>query len=167
MTIFLCGFMGCGKSTIGKLLAKAMGLLYIDSDEYIVEQEKMTIPQIFEKYGEPVFRQKEAQALKLLCEKNAVISCGGGAMLNPETAEYANKNGIVVFADVPFEVCYERIKYDSNRPLVAEKGEQGLLELYNQRYPIYEKHSKIKVDCNNSPLKCVELIKSEIHTLVH
>ena len=77
------------------------------------------------------------------------------------------KSGIVVFADVPFEVCYERIKHDSNRPLVAEKGEQGLLELYNKRYPIYEKHSKIKVDCNNSPLKCVELIKSEIHTLVH
>ena len=70
MTIFLCGFMGCGKSTIGKLLAKAMGLLYIDSDEYIVEQEKMTIPQIFEKYGEPVFRQKEAQALKLKSKKN-------------------------------------------------------------------------------------------------
>lgn len=166
MTVFLCGFMGCGKSTIGKLLAKAMGLAYIDSDEYIVEQEKMTIPEIFEQYGEAVFRQKEAQVMKNLCEKNAVISCGGGAMLNSETAEYANKNGVVVFADVPFEVCYERIKNDSNRPLVAQKGEKGLLELYNQRYPIYEKHSKIKIDCNTSPLKCVELIKSEICTLV-
>ena len=53
MTVFLCGFMGCGKSTTGKILAKNLGLSYIDSDEFIVEQEGMTIPEIFEKNGEP------------------------------------------------------------------------------------------------------------------
>ena len=81
MTVFLCGFMGCGKSTTGKILAKNLGLSYIDSDEFIVEQEGMTIPEIFEKKGEPYFRKVEAEVIKSLCGKNAVVSCGGGAML--------------------------------------------------------------------------------------
>lgn len=165
MTIFLCGFMGCGKSTIGKLLAKNLGLSYIDSDEFIVTSQEMSIPEIFEKYGEPHFRKIEAEAIKSLCQKNAVISCGGGAMLNPDTADFANKNGIVVFLDVPFEVCYERIKDDPNRPIASSGDVNSLRQLFDSRYPVYLRHSKIQVDCNNSPLKCSELIKSEIHTL--
>ena len=97
MTVFLCGFMGCGKSTTGKILAKNLGLSYIDSDEFIVEQEGMTIPEIFEKKGEPYFRKVEAEGIKSLCGKNAVVSCGGGAMLNSDTAAYARENGCVVF----------------------------------------------------------------------
>jgi len=167
MTVFLCGFMGCGKSTIGKLLAKNMGLSYIDTDELIVENEGMKIPEIFEKFGEPHFRKIEAETIKSLCSKNAVVSCGGGAMLNPDTAEYANKNGAVVFIDVPFEVCYNRIKNDENRPLVKNGTKESLEALYDTRYPVYSKHAGIKADCNNSPLRCAELIKNEVNAYMH
>lgn len=83
MTIFLCGFMGCGKTTVGEILAKKLGLPLIDTDAYIVEQEGKSIPDIFAQDGEPYFRKKEAEAIRTLCTQNAVISCGGGAMLNP------------------------------------------------------------------------------------
>ena len=96
MTIFLCGFMGCGKTTVGEILAKKLGLPLIDTDAYIVEQEGKSIPDIFAQDGEPYFRKKEAEAIRTLCTQNAVISCGGGAMLNPDSADYARKNGAVV-----------------------------------------------------------------------
>ena len=74
MTIFLCGFMGCGKTTVGEILAKKLGLPLIDTDAYIVEQEGKSIPDIFAQDGEPYFRKKEAEAIRTLCTQNAVIS---------------------------------------------------------------------------------------------
>ena len=81
MTIFLCGFMGCGKTTVGEILAKQLGLPLIDTDAYIVEQEGRSIPEIFAQEGEPYFRKVEAQAIRTLCTKNAVIACGGICLL--------------------------------------------------------------------------------------
>ena len=81
MTIFLCGFMGCGKTTVGEILAKQLGLPLIDTDAYIVEQEGRSIPEIFAQEGEPYFRKVEAQAIRTLCTKNAVIACGGGEVI--------------------------------------------------------------------------------------
>lgn len=160
MTVFLCGFMGCGKSTTGKILAKNLGLSYIDSDEFIVEQEGMTIPEIFEKKGEPYFRKVEAEVIKSLCGKNAVVSCGGGAMLNSDTAAYARENGCVVFMDVPFESCYERIKGDSNRPIVINSTPEELKQLYFKRYPIYRQNATIMAECLSTPLNSAEIIKN-------
>ncbi|HPY86244.1 MAG TPA: shikimate kinase, partial [Ruminococcus flavefaciens] len=77
MTIFLCGFMGCGKSTIGKLTAKKLGCGFYDTDELIVESQKMSIPDIFAEKGEPYFRQVEAETIRSMCGKSAVIACGG------------------------------------------------------------------------------------------
>ena len=160
MTVFLCGFMGCGKSTTGKILAKNLGLSYIDSDEFIVEQEGMTIPEIFEKKGEPYFRKVEAEVIKSLCGKNAVVSCGGGAMLNSDTAAYARENGCVVFMDVPFESCYERIKGDSNRPIVINSTPEELKQLYFKRYPIYRQNATIRAECLSTPRNSAEIIKN-------
>ena len=75
--IVLSGFMGCGKTTVGEILAKQLGLPLIDTDAYIVEQEGRSIPEIFAQEGEPYFRKVEAQAIRTLCTKNAVIACGG------------------------------------------------------------------------------------------
>ena len=158
MTIFLSGFMGCGKTTIGKLLAHKMGLGYIDSDEYIAEREGMSIPEIFAEKGEPYFRKTEAEAIKCLGGKNYVIACGGGAMLNDYTAAYAAGIGAVIFLDVPFDVCYNRICGDENRPIVMSSTRDELLLRYNTRYPIYKKHSALHIDCNESPIICVKRI---------
>ena len=117
MTIFLCGFMGCGKTTVGEILAKQLGLPLIDTDAYIVEQEGRSIPEIFAQEGEPYFRKVEAQAIRTLCTKNAVIACGGGAMLNPDSAAYARENGAVVLLNESFDTCYARIQATPTAPL--------------------------------------------------
>lgn len=163
MTIYLCGFMGCGKSTIGKIIAKKLGLAYYDSDEEIVKKEGLSIPEIFEKNGEPYFRTSEAEVVKSFSDHKAVVSCGGGAMLNADTASAVAQNGgVIVFIDVPFDVCYERIKGDSNRPIVMSSTKNELLDRYNSRYPVYLANSSIKVDCDCSPMEASDKIISSV-----
>lgn len=145
-TVYLCGFMGCGKSTIGKILARKNGCGFVDMDDYIVEREGMTIPQIFAEKGEKYFRETETAVIGELAQKSCVIACGGGAMLKKENADIASKNGVVVYIDIPFEVCYERISGDTNRPLVMNNTKEQLEEIYNGRVPIYKANSTITVD---------------------
>lgn len=145
-SIYLCGFMGCGKSTIGKVLARKNGCGFIDMDDYIVEREGMSIPQIFAEKGEKYFRDTETAVIRELADKNAVIACGGGAMLKKENAEIASKTGIVIYIDIPFEACYGRISGDTNRPLVVNNSKEQLEELYNGRAPVYRENSNVSVD---------------------
>lgn len=159
MTVFLCGFMGCGKSTVGKLAAKKMGCGFTDTDDLIVRTLEMTIPEIFEKKGEPFFRQTEAEIVKSLCGKTVVAACGGGAMLNPDTAKAAADSGsAVVFLDVPFETCYERIKDDTNRPIVVSSTREELQELFNKRREVYLRHSTVRIECDGSPVENADKI---------
>ena len=95
MRIYLCGFMGCGKSRIGKKLAAALEMEFVDLDSYIVENEKMTIPEIFEKYGEPHFRLLEAKYIGEMPD-NSVTALGGGAIINENTADTARKSGTAI-----------------------------------------------------------------------
>ena len=162
MTIFLCGFMGCGKSTIGKMTAKKLGCGFYDTDELIVESQKMSIPEIFAEKGEPYFRQVEAETVRSMCGRSAVIACGGGAMLNPDTAKAASEAGAVVFLDVPFETCYERICGDSNRPIAAASTTEELLKRYNDRIELYRRHSDIQIDAQGSPIELAELIADSV-----
>ena len=162
MTIFLCGFMGCGKSTIGKLTAKKLGCGFYDTDELIVESQKMSNPNIIAEKGEPYFRQVEAETIRSMCGKSAVIACGGGAMLNPDSAKAAADAGAVVFLDVPFETCYERICGDSNRPIAASSTKEELLKRYNDRIDIYRRHSTIHIDAQGSPIEVAEIIADSV-----
>lgn len=158
MTVFLCGFMGCGKTTIGTVLAEKAGLEYIDMDDYIVKKENMTIPQIFAEKGEPYFRKTETDVISELGEKGGVIACGGGAMINESNALTADSYGTVVFLDVPFEVCYERISGDENRPIVMNNTKEQLENLYNTRYNVYKKHSSVMIDADKTPDEVSESI---------
>lgn len=152
MTIFLCGFMGCGKSTVGQILAKKSGCGFCDTDELIVKNQGMTIPEIFSQKGEPYFRTVEAETVKSLCGKNTVVACGGGAMQNSDTAEAVKNNGgVIIYLNVPFDVCYDRIKNDSNRPIVVNNTKEQLEEIYNNRRDIYMKNSTIMVEAVGSP----------------
>lgn len=162
MTVFLCGFMGCGKTTSGKELAKILGTSYTDSDEYIVKKTGLPIPQIFEKSGETYFRKIEAEAIAELSLKKGVVACGGGAMLNSVTAEIARKSGIVIFLDVPFEVCYERISGDTNRPIVMSSTKEQLKQRFDERYPIYKANSSFTVEADKSPV----MISKEIAGII-
>ncbi len=164
MTIFLCGFMGCGKTTVGELLAKKLGLPLIDTDAYIVREEGKTIPEIFAQDGEAYFREKEAAAIRTLCDKQAVISCGGGAMLNPESAAYARKNGIVVLLDESFACCYQRIRGDSNRPIVQRSTKEELEALFQQRASIYRAHASCVIPGGGTPKEMAERIAKAVET---
>ncbi len=162
MTIFLCGFMGCGKTTVGKLAAKKLGCSFYDSDELIVENQQMSIPDIFAQKGEPYFRAVEADTIRSLCGKTAVVACGGGAMLNPDSAKAAAESGAVIFLDVDFETCYSRICGDSNRPIAASSTKEELLQRFNTRREIYMKHANICINSNGSPIETVELIADAV-----
>lgn len=158
-SVYLCGFMGCGKSTIGKILAKKLGLEFYDLDTYIEKKAEMSIPQIFEKFGEDYFRTLESNALMEFRDKKGVVATGGGALLSVKNSEIANSCGITVFIDTDFSICYERIKDDKNRPIAYNSTKEQLYERYNARYPLYKAHSKISCNGNNSP----NMICEEIH----
>lgn len=162
LTIYLCGFMGCGKTTVGRILAEKTGCSYIDMDAYIEKTEGMTIPEIFAQKGEPYFRNAETEAVKALGEKGGVIACGGGAMLKDINAEIAAKLGTVVFIDTPYDVCYDRIKGDTNRPIVMANTKESLKEIYDSRAPIYKAHSQVTADGTGTPDEIARAVKAEV-----
>ncbi len=162
-SVYLCGFMGCGKTTVGKLLAEKLGCRFYDMDEYIVEREKMKIPQIFAEKGERYFRETETAVIKELAASSGVIACGGGAMLKKENAAMAESaNGIIVYIDVPFEKCYDRISGDSNRPIVMSNTKEELEFIYDSRAPIYRENSTITVSGDGSAEEIADRIIKEI-----
>lgn len=146
-SVYLCGFMGCGKSHIGRQLAAASGKSFTDLDRVIVEREGMTIPEIFDKFGEPHFRELEAKYIRELND-GYVVATGGGALINDNTAQFARENGLSVYINVAFETCYARIKGDSNRPLVVKNTPEQLRELYETRAVIYRRNSMCMVNGN-------------------
>ena len=146
-TVYLCGFMGCGKSHVGRQLAAAMERKFVDLDRVIVEGEGMTIPEIFDKFGEPHFRALEARYIRELSD-GYVVATGGGALINDETAAFARKSGLTVYINASFDTCYERIKDDANRPLVVNNTPEKLRELYNTRAEIYRRNSECMVNGN-------------------
>lgn len=145
--VYLCGFMGCGKSHIGRLLAKRLDRQFIDLDSYIEEREGTAISAIFAEKGEPYFREAEARYIREMPE-NCVVATGGGAVINPKTAEAASETGIIIFLDAGFELCYRRIANDTRRPLVVNNTKEQLHELYQTRRAVYRKRATIVVDAN-------------------
>ena len=158
-TVFLCGFMGCGKSTVGKVAAGMLGVQFVDLDEFIEQQQEMSIPVIFSKKGEEFFRDCETKAIKDFDGKGAVVATGGGALLREENAEAAQAAGVVIFIDTDFETCYERIKDDPHRPIAYNSTKQQLKDRFEQRRPLYEAHSQFTIDGALSPAMMAKQIK--------
>ena len=140
MKLVLVGFMGCGKSTVGKLISKKTSLPFIDLDSVIVEREGRTIPEIFREDGEEFFRELERETLisELLREGSFVLSTGGGAPAYRNNMEVINRLSTSVFLYADFETLYGRISGDGNRPL-ASLDRKKLRELYEKRLPYYRK----------------------------
>lgn len=156
-SVYLCGFMGCGKSHIGRQLAAASGRSFADLDRAIVEREGMTIPEIFDKYGEPHFRELEAKYIREL-NRGYIVATGGGALINDETARFARESGLSVYINVSFETCYARIRGDKNRPLVVKNTREQLRDLYDTRAEIYRRNSVCMVNGNTRDTVIVEEI---------
>lgn len=147
LSVYLCGFMGCGKSHVGRLIAATLNRRFLDLDRYIVNAEGMSIPEIFEKFGEPHFRQLEAKYIRELSD-GSIVATGGGALINDDTAKFARENGLSVYINTAFEVCCKRISGDTNRPLVMNNTPEQLEELYNKRAEIYRRNAVCMVNGN-------------------
>ena len=161
-SIFLCGFMGCGKTTVGKILAARTGRDFIDMDKYIEEKENMTVSQIFEKHGEDYFRDLEHQVCKELSKKeNLIVATGGGALTYKRNADIIRKNATVLFISVPIEIIADRLKNDTTRPLLQrEDRQQAMKELYDKRMPLYKDAATVIADGSQSPGAVANLIIS-------
>ncbi len=160
-SVYLCGFMGCGKSHIGRMLAAVTGRQFVDLDRVIVEREGMSIPDIFAQYGEPHFRTLEAKYIRELSD-GYIVATGGGALINDSTAEFAKQSGLSVYINTSFHNCYQRIKNDTNRPLVVNNTKEQLEELYNTRAVIYKRNSMCMVNGNTKDF----IIRGEIKKLL-
>lgn len=123
--IYLVGFMGCGKSAIGRQLSYVLRMPFYDMDKEIVRQQGMPIPEIFEKYGEEHFRNLETEFLRNFRDEACIIATGGGVAMRPENREIMRRTGLVFFLDAPFEDIYNRIKNDKNRPIAQRSTKKS------------------------------------------
>ena len=140
MRIFLTGFMGCGKTTVGRRLAQRLGVGFVDLDEEIERRAGMTVRQIFEQQGEPVFRQMEGEALRgTLALPDVVVALGGGTMAFETNAALIGANGLSVWINPAFATISSRIggRGKADRPLF--KDDVQALALYRERLPAYRR----------------------------
>src|SRR5262245_35541185 len=118
--IYLVGFMGAGKSRVGRELAERLGWIFIDMDAEIERAERMPIRDIFARFGEPHFRSLERDLLRRLSKRSrAVIALGGGAYIDPENRLLAESTGLTVWLKVSFDNVVHRVTMDGTRPMFA------------------------------------------------
>ena len=172
MRIYLVGYMGCGKSTIGRKVADLLGICFIDLDKYIEERYFKTVPVIFAEEGESAFREKERTSLLEVSQfEDVVIGTGGGAPCFFDNMEIMNNNGVTVYISPDTEVLANRlIKSKTERPLIAGKSREELVlfieEALKKRSPFYEK-SKIIIRGENNldPKMVIEKINSLLSSM--
>ena len=144
MQIILIGMPGCGKTTVGRLLANRCGYAFLDLDTEIERDAKRKISEIFAKEGEDTFRAMETAVLKkALLKEKTVISTGGGIIVREENRKLMQEKGTVVFLDRPLEKILSDVDIQE-RPLLAE-GKEKVKLLYNQRYDYYCKTAAIRI----------------------
>ena len=137
--LVLIGLMGAGKSAIGRLVAQAMGVPFVDSDHEIERVSRMPITDLFAAYGEAEFRALETRVIKRLLRTGPrVVSTGGGAYVNERTRKHVKRGGLTVWLKADLDVLWERVNKRDTRPLLkTENPRQTLENLMNARYPIY------------------------------
>ncbi|WP_170348466.1 MULTISPECIES: shikimate kinase [Ruegeria] len=140
-TVVLVGMMGAGKTAVGRALAARLGVPFLDSDAEIESAANMTIPEIFERDGEPFFRAKESQVIgRLLDEEKGILSTGGGAFLAEQNRTMITERGVSVWLRAELEVLWNRVKHKDTRPLLRTSDPYATLRgLYEQRVPVYAK----------------------------
>ena len=166
--IFLVGPMGAGKTTIGKQLAEALSMDFIDSDHEIEARTGVTIPHIFDVEGEDGFRRREEAIIDELTQKqNIVLATGGGAVIREANRQFLKQRGTVLYLHASIEQLLERTSRDKNRPLLqTEKPRAKLEELMAIREPLYREIADIVIDTEQQPVpKVVEYIEQKLQEL--
>jgi shikimate kinase len=146
--IILIGMCGSGKSTIGVLLAKAMGRYFLDNDVFIQAAEGRSLQEIIDEKGIDEFCRIEEEYVICIELENAVIATGGSVVSSEKAMQYLKGIGTVIHLDLPFEMIQQRVTNLYTRGVVMEKG-QTLKSLFEKRQPLYQKYAEITVDCTN------------------
>lgn len=157
-SIVLIGFMGSGKTTIGKLLQERTGFLLLDSDHEIEKEQGKKISEIFKEQGEPAFRKMEADYLDRLSisDQKLILSTGGGMPLLEENARRMKKVGKVIYLKASADTIYQRVKEDTDRPLLQTGDRKKTIEeLLAKRDPLYSRAADIIIETDDLDLKMV------------
>lgn len=145
--IILIGMPGSGKSTVGVILAKTLGMDFIDTDLIIQIQQKTKLQPLIDRYGTDKFRDFEEKALlSVMNRSDTVIATGGSAVFCEKGMEHLKKNGICVYLDVPCDVLEKRLKNIKTRGVAAAK-DMTVKDIFDERSPYYEKCADVTIDC--------------------
>lgn len=166
--IVLCGFMGSGKSTVGRLLSRRLGREFIDLDSYIEKAAGQTVREIFAAAGEEGFRRLETAAVAELCGRNGlVLALGGGTVLKAENVAFLKQNGLIFYLSVSAKTVLQRLKEDTSRPLLmgseCEKM-QKVEALMQQRAPLYTAAADLEICADTGAEEVAEQILLKLHS---
>ena len=140
-SIVIVGLMGAGKTAIGRRVANTLGLAFVDSDHEIETVSRMTVPELFERYGEAEFRALEQRVIARILENGPVVlSTGGGAYMNEQTRKAIADHGVCIWLKADLDTLMERVAKKQNRPLLKTADPRAVMQkLMDERYPIYAK----------------------------
>lgn len=160
--IFLIGFMGAGKSTIARTLQRELGFPLVEMDERIVQEQGMSINDIFAQYGEAHFREIESQlVVDLGKQEPSIVSCGGGVVVRPENMQNMKKSGRIVLLKASPETIFERVKNSTDRPILnGHMNVEYIAELMEKRRVLYEEAADITIQTDGKTREqiCEEII---------
>lgn len=138
-SIVLVGLMGAGKTAIGRKVAAALSLRFVDSDHEIENVSRMTVPELFERYGEAEFRALERRVIgRLVKDGPQVVATGGGAFMNDQTRRLIGRHGLSVWLKADLDILMDRVAKRQNRPLLKTADPRATMaRLMDERYPVY------------------------------
>ncbi|MBW1615624.1 MAG: shikimate kinase [Deltaproteobacteria bacterium] len=165
--IYLIGYRASGKTAVGKTLAKILNREFIDTDEEIIEQNRMEISDIVKKYGWDIFRKKEKALINSINPSDKIIiALGGGAIIDSDNIKTAKQNGTIIYLKTSPDIIKKRlakdIKTEKNRPSLSNAGTVNEVDkILAERTPIYNKASDLIINTDNKTIKqiCYEINK--------
>ena len=158
MTIVLIGMPGCGKSTVGVLLAKTLLMDFVDTDLVLQNRYGKSLCEIMQDGGVEAFKRKENQVLSQLSCENCVVATGGSAVYGKDAMEHLGLQGRIVYLKLPTQELVSRIENITTRGIAMKKG-GTIEELYTERAPLYERYADVTIDCTGLKAEqCVQRI---------
>ena len=153
---------GAGKSTVGVILAKTLGMNFIDTDIVLQENAGRILQEIINTGGIDAFLKTEERSIVSLECENTIIATGGSVVFSDKSMNYLKKKGIIVYLYIGYEELVQRIKNITTRGIVLA-ADQSLLDLYKQRLPLYEKYADRTIDCSDMDVE--KIIEKVLHEL--